>query len=95
MDRLITATGKEYPCSFFGVVKAAGILYTNVEIDFQEAFQVFSDPKETSVLKYVYEQEGEECERVIRGATVFIGAERIFDNADSLRISLRRAFAEE
>ena len=95
MDRIVTASGKEYPCGFFGVVAAAGILYTNVQISFPEAYQIFSDEWETHVLKYIYESNGGEEERSLRGYTTFIGAEILFNDRNELRISMRKPFADE
>lgn len=93
MDKIVTSTGKEFPCSFFGVVAVAGILYADIKTGFLEAYQVFSDEKETSELTYKFESNGLQTERAVRGHTVFLGIENLLDKPNEVRISMQRPFA--
>lgn len=95
-DVVVTATGKSFLCTFLGVVHLAGIVYINVDMDFMEAYKVFSDPEETKVLTYKCIANGEPYERVLKGFTKFLGLENVpSDDKELLRVSLRKEFAEE
>lgn len=94
MNAIVTSTGKTIPCSFFGVA-GAGVLFADVDMDFIDAYQVFSSKAETQRLKYLYESNGEQCERVVDGFTVFMGINLLERESFPLRVSLRRPFADE
>lgn len=93
MNKIITATGKEIVCSFFGMVPR-GVYYADVEADFITAFQIFSDPEETSMIKYIYDNDGEEATQTIKDFTALLSISNLQEKPESVRISMQRSFSD-
>lgn len=94
MNRLFTATGMSFPCTFFGVA-GTDVLIADIQADFLIAAWVFSDESETSEIKYIYDNNGKEETRVIRGFTSLLLVSNQYGEIPRVRIELQRPFVME
>ncbi len=94
MPTITTATGKTYECTLFGIAQGLILVTKVIGLTIPEAYEVFSNAEETSVLTYRPQEDGSE-DRVERNFTTFIGVENTFSREGELQIMLRKALAEE
>lgn len=93
MNLLLTASGKTFPCDFFGVA-GVGVLIADIETDLITAANIFSDKKETSIITYRYDNDGEVSERIIKGFTAMVSLSPLYGDKSGIRIALQRQFVD-
>lgn len=89
MNTLLTATGKEFPCNFFGVA-GAGALIADIDTDLITAAKIFSDASETSEINYIFDSNGEEASRSVKGFTFLYSISNLYGMTAGVRIMLQR-----
>lgn len=93
MPILITASGKEIPCTLAGVAASGFALLLAVhDISFMDAYTAFSKPEETKTLTYRGDVNGETVDRVFKGYVSFSGID--VQAEDGLLVTLTKKFEE-
>ena len=92
MNRVITAAGQEIPCNFFGLA-IQGVLVMDVQMGFDEAYEAFKDPANNKERRFIYESNGFEEERSVKGYTALSYIENLFRDTEEVRVALQRPFA--
>lgn len=92
MNTLLTANGIKFPCNFFGVA-SAGCLIVDVDTDLITAANIFNDENETSEIKYIFDNNGEEEIRLVKGFTSLLSVSNLYGEITGVRIMLQRPFS--
>lgn len=83
--------GTVYNCPFCGLA-SVGILYVDIMgVDLMGALTAFGDVTATVHMEYV----SEETRKSYDGFTKILGVEYAYNNADAVRVSLRRPYEGE
>lgn len=79
------------PCDFFGYAESLGVQYIDIPgSSLSELAQIFSNTEKTSAIKFV-----NSSETVVReGFTVLISLQRASVDSDTIRVALRRPYAD-
>lgn len=93
MNRLLTASEKKFPCSFFGIA-SAGVLIADIDTDLITAAKVFSDEAETSEIKYIFDSNGDESIRLVKGFTSLLSISNLYGETSGVRVMLQRPFSD-
>lgn len=93
MNIFLTATGKEFPCNFFGIA-SAGVVIADLDVDLITAAKVFSNKSETEEIHYIYDNNGEEADRVVKGFTSLLSVSNLYGETIGVRVMLQRQFAD-
>lgn len=96
MAKVILNDGTEYECTFFGLA-SVGIQYVDVVGQtMKEAMDKFSDTAATAVMTYVTEDDTGKQQTVVRkGFTTLLGVQLPAADGNTVRVSLRRPYADE